>query len=63
MPEEVQLHGKEDCMTQNEVKIVEALLRDYERLCDQFIVKPERHEAYVNAMELVARHHEKGEGK
>lgn len=35
------------------VRILSALTKDYATMADQFCVRPERHEAYRNARELL----------
>ena len=39
-------------MTPEELQILRALLAEYERLCDQFCIRPGRHPAYVAAKNL-----------
>ena len=40
-------------MTEEQLRIIRAFIAEYERLCDQFIVTPEKHEAYNEVVQLV----------
>lgn len=39
-------------MTSEELRVLRALLREYERVCDMFVLKPLQHEAYRDAVAL-----------
>ena len=39
-------------MTFEELRVLRALLREYERICDMFVLKPLTHQAYRDAADL-----------
>ncbi len=40
-------------MTQKELEIAEAFCKEYERLCDLFVIDPEKHKSYRDFKEML----------
>lgn len=46
-------------MTKDELEIIQAFKQEYERLCDLFIIRPEKHRSYQEVEKLLNAEKEK----